>query len=145
MCYALVEQSKKQQQKSIAIVFRFAVVLRETCVLNGAPAPNPGRCFALFYSLPAAPTAQTGALCAVFKCITRSVSAFNPQIVRVSAIHPCIAQAAPELLASPVRVSPASRPWPHATGIHARCAQRPQRLTSLVGGSGVAVPERSLC
>jgi len=27
-------------------------------VLNGAPAPNPGRCFALFISLPAAPTAQ---------------------------------------------------------------------------------------
>ena len=71
-------------------------------------------------SLPASPTAQTVVLCAVFKCITRSVSVFNPQIVRVSAIHPCIAQAAPELLTSSARVSPASRPWPHATGIPER-------------------------
>jgi len=49
-------QSKKQQQNSIAIVFRFAVA--GIFCLCGAPAPNPGRCFALFNSLPAAPTAQ---------------------------------------------------------------------------------------
>jgi len=35
-----------------------ALRLLESFVLYGAPAPNPGRCFALFNSLPAAPTAQ---------------------------------------------------------------------------------------
>jgi hypothetical protein len=35
--------------------------LQRYLVLNGAPAPNPGLCFALFDSLPAAPTAQTNA------------------------------------------------------------------------------------
>jgi hypothetical protein len=35
-------QSKKQQQNSIAIVFRFVVA--GIFFLNGAPAPNPGRC-----------------------------------------------------------------------------------------------------
>jgi hypothetical protein len=60
-----------------------------------------------------------------FRRCCPSVHRANPQLVRVSAIRPCIAQAAPELLTSSFRVSPASHPWPHATGIPARCAQRP--------------------
>jgi hypothetical protein len=39
--------------------------LPESFVLNGAPAPNPGRCFALFNSLPDAPTAQNNVFCPI--------------------------------------------------------------------------------
>ncbi|MDD5319508.1 MAG: hypothetical protein PHD43_02615 [Methylococcales bacterium] len=54
----------------------------------------------------------------------------NPQIVRVSAIHPCIAQAAPELLRSPHRKVPASRPWPRGTDIPVSAAQSSSRCSS---------------
>jgi len=49
-------QSKKQQQNSIALVFRFAVA-GFFCFKWGSR-PKPWRCFALVNSLPAAPTAQ---------------------------------------------------------------------------------------
>jgi len=47
---------------------------------------------------------------AMVKSITRKRKCINPQIVRVSAMRLCIAQAAPESLDSAHRKVPASRP-----------------------------------
>jgi hypothetical protein len=65
------------------------------------------------------------------KSIIRSVSALKPQIVRVSAIRPCIAQAAPELLSPPHLKVHASHPWLRGTGIHASAAQSSSRSSAI--------------
>ena len=49
---------KAKNNSRTALLLFSALRLRGSFVLDGAPAPNPGRCFALFNSLPAAPTAQ---------------------------------------------------------------------------------------
>jgi len=67
---------------------------------------------------------------AMVKSITRKRKCINPQIVRVSAMRLCIAQAAPESLDSAHRKVPASRPWPRDTGIPASAAQSSSRCTS---------------
>ncbi|MFA5924808.1 MAG: hypothetical protein WC856_26585 [Methylococcaceae bacterium] len=66
---------------------------------------------------------------AMVKSITRKRKCINPQIVRVSAMRLCIAQAAPESLDSAHRKVPASRPRPRSTS-PASAAQSSSRCTS---------------
>lgn len=85
------------------------------------------------------------------KSIIRSVSALKPQIVRVSAIRPCIAQAAPELLSPPHLKVHASHPWLRGTGIHASAAQSSSRSSAIEPAQRLlslrihAVPIRASC